>query len=159
MVSASYSFDEAGFSQFPYAWSPVAKPWEVAAYLRSKRLNVLGFLSRKGGFFHHMTTEPVTTETVIEAFDQFAAHKDPNAFAVVILDNAKMHHSKAFQRKLIDWMAHRIHLVYLSPYSSELNLIKKFWREIKYRWLPLTVYCSFYRLCEVVKHVCNGLRH
>jgi|TARA_R110000796_G_C14473958_1_gene425885 transposase len=154
-----YFFDEAGFSQsssLPYAWSPIGKPWEVTAYPHSKRLNVLGFLTRKDEFFHHMTTESVTTETVIEAFDQFAAHKDPNAFAVVILDNAKMHRSKAFQRKRIDWMAHRIHLVYLSPYSPELNLIEILWREIKYRWLPLTAYSSFDKLCEAVKNVCNG---
>jgi|TARA_R100001244_G_scaffold82550_1_gene64034 transposase len=154
-----YFFDEAGFSQsssLPYAWSPVGKPWEVTAYSRSKRLNVLGFLTRKGSFFHRMTTESVKTETVIEAFDQFAAQKSPDAFAVVVLDNAKMHRSKAFQRKIIDWMAHRIHLVYLSPYSPELNLIEILWREIKYKWLPLTAYSSFDKLCEAVKNVCDN---
>ncbi|AZM96524.1 hypothetical protein EI420_12895 [Vreelandella venusta] len=97
----------------------------------------------------------MTTETVIEAFYHFAAHKDPDAFAIVILDNARMHRSKAFQRKLIDWMAHRIHLVYLSPYSPELNLIEILWREIKYWWLPLTAYSSFDKRCEAVKKVGN----
>ncbi|NOG31886.1 IS630 family transposase [Halomonas sp. TBZ9] len=154
-----YFFDETGFSQsssLPYAWSPIGQPWEVTAYSHSKRLNVLGFLSRKGMFFHHMTMDTVNSETVIEAFDQFAAQKDPDAFAVVVLDNAKMHHSKAFRRKIIDWMTHRIHLIYLSPYSPELNLIEILWREIKYRWLPLTAYSSFDRLCQAVKGVCNG---
>ena len=55
------------------------------------------------------------------------------------------------QRKLIDWMAYRIHLVYLPLYSPELNLIEIFWCEIKYRWLPLTAYSSFDKLCEAVK--------
>ncbi len=126
------------------------------AYSRSKRLNVLGFLIRKGSFFHRMTTDSVKTEAVIEAFDQFAAQKRSDAFAVVVLDNANMRRSKAFQRKIIDWMAHRIHLVYLSPYSPELNLIEILWREIKYRWLPLTAYRSFDKLCETVKYVCDG---
>tara|TARA_R110000796_G_C14566946_1_gene435406 strand:+ start:5537 stop:6112 length:576 start_codon:yes stop_codon:yes gene_type:complete len=138
-----YFFDEAGFSQsssLPYAWNLVGKPWEVTAYSRSKRLNVLGFLTRKGSLFHRMTTESVKTETVIEAFDQFAAQKHADTFAVVVLDNARMHRSKAFQRKIIDWMVHRIHLVYLSPYSPELNLIEILWRDIKYRWLPLAAY-------------------
>ena len=110
----------------------------------------------EAGFSQSSSTESVTSEIVIEAFDQFAAHKDPDAFAVVVLDNARMHHSKAFQRKIVDWMAHRIHLVYLSPYSPELNLIEILWREIKYRWLPLTAYSSFDKLCDSVKNVCNS---
>ena len=53
----------------------------------------LGFLSRAGKLVYHTATEPVTTETVIEAFDQFVAQKDPDTFAVVVLDNASMHRS------------------------------------------------------------------
>ncbi len=83
----------------PYAWSPIGRPWEVTAYSRSRRLNVLGFLSRAGKLVYHTTTETVTTETVIEAFDQFVIQKDPDTFAVVVLDNASMHRSKAFRRK------------------------------------------------------------
>ena len=77
----------------PYAWSPIGRPWEVTAYSRSRRLNVLGFLSRAGKLVYHTTTETVTTETVIEAFDQFVIQKDPDTFAVVVLDNASMHRS------------------------------------------------------------------
>lgn len=154
-----YFFDESGFSQtssVPYAWGPIREPWEIPRYQHSQRLNVLGFLSRTGPFFHHVTTASVKTQTVIDAFDAFAAQKDPDTFVVIVLDNASMHRSKAFRRKILDWMSHRIHLVYLSPYSPELNLIEILWREIKYRWLPLTAYASFSRLCEEVEKVCNG---
>ena len=94
-----YYFDESGFSQssaVPYAWSPVGKPLEVAAYAHSHRLNVLGFLSRQGKLIYQSTTESVTTETVIAAFDHFIAQKDPDAFAIVVLDNASMHRSAAW---------------------------------------------------------------
>lgn len=43
----------------------------------SRRLNVLGFLSRAGKLIYHTTTGSVTTETVIDAFDQFVAQKKP----------------------------------------------------------------------------------
>lgn len=148
-----YYFDESGFSQtssVPYAWSLVGKPWEVTAYSHSHRLNVLGFVSRKGKLVYHTTTESVTTETVIEAFDQFVAQKDPDAFAIVVLDNASMHRSKAFKRKILEWMSHRVHLVYLSAYSPELNLIEILWRQVKYHWLPIDAYLSFDRLCDAV---------
>lgn len=117
---------------------------------------MLGFLSRTGKLVYHTSTESVTTETVIEAFDRFVAQKDPEAFAVVVLDNASMHRSKAFKRKILEWMSHRVHLIYLSAYSPELNLIEILWRQMKYAWLPLSAYLSFDRLCEEVHRLLGG---
>ena len=154
-----YYFDESGFSQsspVPYAWSPIGQPFEMTAYSHSRRLNVLGFLSRAGKLVYHTSTEPVTTETVIEAFDQFVAQKDPDTFAIVVLDNASMHRSKAFRRKRVEWMSQRVHLIYLSAYSPELNLIEILWRQMKYTWLPLSAYLSFERLREEVHRLLSG---
>lgn len=154
-----YYFDESGFSQassVPYAWSPIGKPWEVTAYSRGRRLNVLGFLGRAGKLVYHTTIGTVTTDTVIEAFDRFVVQKDPESFAVVVLDNASMHRSRAFRRRIVDWMSHRVHLVYLSAYSPELNLIEILWRQMKYTWLPLRAYLSFDRLCNEVHCLLNG---
>jgi transposase len=102
------------------------------------RLNVPGFLSRQGKLVYQTTSESVTTETVIAAFDHFIAQKAPDAFAVVMLDNASMHRSAAFQRKRLEWLDQRVHVVHLSTYSPELNLIEILWRQVKYAWLPLT---------------------
>jgi hypothetical protein len=135
----------------PYAWSPIGKPWEVTAYSRSRRLNVLGFLSRAGKLAYHTTTETVTTETVIEAFDQFVIQKDPDTFAVVVLDNASMHRFKAFRRMDVATCASD-----LSAYSPELNLIEILWRQMKYTWLPLSAYLSFERLREEVHCLLGG---
>ncbi len=154
-----YYFDESGFSQsspVPYAWSPIGQPFEMTAYSHSRRLNVLGFLSRAGKLVYHTSTEPVTTETVIEAFDQFVAQKDPDTFAIVVLDNASMHRSKAFRSKIMEWMSHRVHLVYLSAYSPELNLIEILWRQMKYAWLPLSAYLSFDHLSKEVCRLFDG---
>lgn len=88
------------------------------------------------------------TTTVIAAFDQFIAQKDPDTFAIVILDNASMHRSHGFGRKRLEWLNHRVHVIHLSTYSPELNLIEILWRRIKYSWLPLTAYESFATLCS-----------
>ena len=55
----------------------------------------------------------MTTETVIEAFDQFVAQKKADTFAVVMLDNASIHRSQVFRRKIVECMSHRVYLVYL----------------------------------------------
>ena len=98
----------------------------------------------------------MTTDTVIDAFDHFVAQKDPDTFAVVVLDNASMHRSKAFRRKILEWMSHRVHLVYLSAYSPELNLIEILWRQMKYAWLPLSAYLSFDNFCDEVHRLLAG---
>lgn len=140
----------------PYAWSPVGQPLELPAFSRSRRLNVLGFLSRRGKLIHHTTTATVTTEVVIEAFERLIEQKSPDAFAVVVLDNASMHRSALFQRKRLEWRAQRVHVVFLPPYSPELNLIEMLWRKIKYEWLPLSAYQSFQSLCSHVHEVLSG---
>lgn len=154
-------FGEEGFSQSSSLPSPtpggrLAKPGSYRLP-PCKRLNVVGFMSRQGQFFHHTTTETVTTDTVTEAFDQFVAQKASETYVVIVLENASMHCSKAFRRRVVDWMARRVQLVYLSPYSPELNPIEILWREIKYRWLPLTAYGSFNSSVKRSKK-CAGLR-
>ncbi len=72
------------------------------------------------------------------------------------LANASMHRSKAFMRKILEWMSHRVHLVYLSAYSPELNLIEILWRQMKYAWLPLSAYLSFDRLYDEVHRLLGG---
>jgi len=158
-IAELYYFDESGFSQssaLPYAWSPVGKPLEMTAYSRSRRLNVLGFLSRQGKLVYQSTTESVTTETVIAAFDHFIAQKAPDTFVIVVLDNASIHRSESFQRKRLEWLGQRVHVVYLSTYSPELNLIEILWRQVKYAWLPLTAYESFATLRSEVERILSA---
>ncbi len=98
----------------------------------------------------------MTTETVIDAFDQFADQKAPDTLAVMVLDNASMHHSKAFRRKMVEWMSQRVCLTYLSAYTPELNLIEILRRQMRYTWLPLSAYLAFEHLCDEVHRLLDG---
>ena len=154
-----YYFDEAGFSQvptLPYAWEPAGQMLELPAFSHSKRLNVLGFLSRRGRSLFHTTTGKVTTEVVIEAFEKLIAAKPREATTVVILDNARIHHSALFERRRSEWTDQQVFLIFLPPYSPELNVIELLWRKIKYEWLPIESYLSFGKLCENVQQVLSG---
>jgi len=154
-----YFFDESGFSQksaLPYVWSPSGQSVEIPARSHSQRLNVLGFLNKGGSLFYQATTDSVTTDVVIEAFEQFIARKDPETFIIIFLDNASMHRSLAFKQRCYEWMNHRVHIVYLSSYSPELNVIEQLWRKVKYEWLPLSAWLSFSNLCESVYEILDG---
>ena len=105
---------------------------------------------------YHTTTETVTTPVVIEAFDLLLEQKSPEAFTIVVLDNASMHRSASFQRKELEWSAQRLYVIFLPPYSPELNLIEILWRKIKYEWLPVSAYQTFQSLTGHVLKVLSN---
>lgn len=68
-------FDETGFDlqpTVPYAWQPIGEIIEVSSE-RSKRLNVLGFLTPDNRFESFCFEDSVNTDVVIACFDAFAS--------------------------------------------------------------------------------------
>ncbi|MER2531009.1 MAG: IS630 family transposase, partial [Candidatus Competibacter sp.] len=141
-----FYFDQSSFNLtpvVPYAWQARGQTLAIP----SARLNVLGFLSPTNQSHFRTVTGTVTSATVIAALNAFAA---PTAQAkklrLVVLDNAPIHISRAFQARILDWFRQGVALHWLPPYSPELNLIEILWRKIKYQWLPLRAYLSFNHL-------------
>jgi len=149
-------YDESGFSlnsNIPYRWSPIGEPLRIPANRFSKRINVLGFLNTQTkDLFHATTTDKVDTQVVIDLFDSFA--KQITKTTVCVLDNASIHTSKKFKAKIDEWEKLGLHLLYLPPYSPELNPIEMLWREMKYTWMDLNVLDSF---DDFYKHIQNML--
>jgi transposase len=139
-----WSFDESGFDlqpSVPYAWQPVGKTIEVPSN-RSKRLNVLGFLTPDNdleSFCFEGGT--VDTDVVVACFDKFAARKTSKP-RIVIIDNASTHTNAEFVIHLKRWEKKGVIVRSLPTYCSELNLIEILWRFIKYHWLPFSAYLS-----------------
>jgi len=153
-----YFYDESGFSlnsNIPYRWSVVGVPTPLPANRFSKRINVLGFLNTQTKhLFHRMTTDKVDTTCVVEFFDDFA--KQIKKATVVVLDNASIHTSKKFKEQIEKWEALGLYLLYLPPYSPELNPIEILWREMKYRWVDLNALISFDVFQKHVSRLLNG---
>jgi hypothetical protein len=149
-------YDESGFSlnsNIPYRWSPIREPLKIPANRFSKRINVLGFLNTQTkDLFHTTTTNKVNTQVVIDLFDSFA--KQIKKTTICVLDNASIHTSKKFKEKIDEWEKLGLHLLYLPPYSPELNPIEMLWREMKYTWMDLNVLNSFE---DFYKHIENML--
>ena len=149
LISLFY-FDESGFTTIPsvpYAWQPVGTTRELPSF-KSKRLNVLGFMSRGQQAFFHSAEGKVGSAQVAEAFDRFASryaaeyavHGKP---CVVTLDNAPWHTIRAFLDRVDGWVSCGVVVHYLPPYCPELNPIEILWRKIKHDWLPLACYASY----------------
>ena len=141
-----FYFDESGFSQepsVPYAWQPKGEQLRIPS-VKSKRINMLGFMNRSNDLFYYPVEGMVDSQTVINVFNDFAEQMaDPkyssgDRYTVVMVDNASIHTSRLFRDKLIDWAIEKKILVcYLPTYSPELNLIEILWQKVKYEWLNL----------------------
>ena len=161
-----FYFDESGFSQqpcVPYAWQQKGEQLRIPS-VKSRRVNVLGFMNRSNDLFYYPVIGSVTGNTVIEVFDDFAEKmQDPKyssneRYTLVIVDNASMHTCQKFRDRLDDWMIEkRLIVCYLPAYSPELNLIEILWREVKYAWLNIMTIIDFDAFQKELRRVLDAV--
>ena len=154
-----YYFDESGFClvpTLPYAWQRKGETIGLPSDAHTRRVNVLGFLSREHEPFFQSHEGRVDKDVVVNVFEQFINTQDGCQPVYIVLDNASTHRSKLFRAAAVEWEKRKnIILVYLPAYSPELNSIEILWRMIKYYWLPMSAYCSFDMLKKELSNILN----
>jgi transposase len=151
-----YYFDVAGFSlvpEVPYAWQDLGRKGTLGIPTSpSKRINVLGFMNPTANELRATKLiGSVNSDVIIDVMDAFC--DDLQGPAVVILDNAPVHTSKAVAANIDGWERRGLTLYFIPPYSPEFNLIEILWRKIKYEWIPAWAYVNMASLDEVLKEI------
>lgn len=152
-----YYFDESGFTLeplVPYAWQPKGQTIELPSS-KSRRVNVLGFLSKTHQFESFVFEGHIDAEVVIACFEELSTSIEKQTW--IILDNAPQHTSRAFKAHIPIWEKRGLFIKYLPAYSPELNLIEILWCFIKYQWLPLSAFESYSQLKNAVADVLKGV--
>jgi transposase len=148
-----YYFDESGFCltpSLPYAWQEKGQTIILKSG-SSKRLNVLGFLSKKNALQAYSCLGSVDSDVVIRCINDFC--KDLDKKTVLVMDNSPIHTSENVQAHIPVWKEKGLDIFYLPKYSPELNLIEILWRFIKYEWIDLDAYKSWTHLVNYVENV------
>jgi len=83
-----------------------------------------GAVNLSTGEHEFMEADAVNT-TFFEAFLRQIANVNPMLLKVVLLDNASYHKAKRLK------IPNNILLIFLSPYTPELNPIERFWQEVR----------------------------
>jgi hypothetical protein len=148
--------DESGFCLQPTVmrlWQPLDQTLGLPAQSHSKRLNAVGFWRESDNTLHfHTHLGRLGAAEFIEAVEtKLLPHLQRPT--VLVLDNARLHHSHLVKERLSQWRSQGLRLFFLPPYSPHLNPIEILWRELKYRWLPPTAYLNFQSLCDQVTTV------
>jgi transposase len=131
-----------------YGWIKIGQEKSLKANCGRQRLNINGAMNIE-------TLEPVTgfydtinAQSTIDLFAKIEA-KHPDADAIyIIVDNARYYHSCLLKEHV---EGTKIKLIFLPPYSPNLNLIERYWKFFKKKVLNNCYYETFgefKRACE-----------
>jgi transposase len=112
-------------------WSPLGvAPVEVARFHRDRRHQILPAYNQDGVLLSRVfqgTTDGAVFEDFIEQLPHHC-RPYPEHNSVLIVDNASFHHSDRIEQMCRDA---GVKLLYLPPYSPDLNPIEEFFAELK----------------------------
>lgn len=152
-----YYGDETQISEegyVPYGWQFKDENISIKS-ANGKRINCFGMITRDNVFEYATTYETINSNFIIEQIDIFS--RQIKKHTVIVLDNAKVHHSKAIKLMRKVWEKRRLFIFYLPPYSPHLNIIERLWKEIKARWIQVTDYESHDQLFYATKLILNEI--
>lgn len=150
-----YYADECGFNEtpsVPYGWQPKGAPLSIPS-TSGQGWNVFGIMSSDNQLFSNKTKNTIKSDFVIQAIDEFAKSPNRAPRSVIMIDNAKIHHSKAFKRNLETWQEQGVEIFYLPTYSPHLNRIETLWRKCKYEWLLPQDFVSWQTLTDKINYI------
>lgn len=131
-----------------YGWMKKGEETNLKSNSGRQRLNVHGAMNAETYEVIPLVSESnVNAESTIQLLEYLEELYPLAAVIYVILDNAKYHYSKSVQK----WeQSSRVKLVFLPPYSPELNLIERLWRIFKKKVL----YNKYFEKFEDFKKSC-----
>lgn len=140
--------DESGIEQGcckDYAWSRRGQPVQGKKSGKTyKRLNIIGAI-HKGKPLAPFTFYGSCNTDTFNLWVEKVLVPELTPGKVVILDNAAFHKSKK-TREIIEAVGCRV--IFLPPYSPDLNPIEKFWAQMK-KWIKESIH-KFGSLYEAI---------
>lgn len=110
-------------------WFLKGKQRIIPTYGQHQGVKLLGVLHYETGDVFCVEEERYDAEIFL-TFLEKVLERYPTGKIVMILDNARIHHAKLIQ-PFLEANKDRLELVFLPPYSPELNLIEGLWKWLK----------------------------
>ncbi|KQC48636.1 DDE endonuclease [Geobacillus sp. Sah69] len=103
--------------------------WKVPTYGHHAHVSVFGAVNVLNGdtVLHRAVAANATT---FLDFLKILKSRYPDQLIVLVLDNARIHHAKMV-RDFLRQEGESFHLIFLPPYSPQLNPIERLWKWLK----------------------------
>lgn len=122
-----------------YTWRAVGQPMAVPtsnARGITARLNLMGGVDFSSGeVFYREIDANTTGQDARDFIETLAQQADPACPTLVFVDRASVHTCNAVHNERTNWKKRGLIVVYLPPYSPELNWMEVQWRQLKYHAL------------------------
>ena len=110
-------------------WFIKGQQKKIPTYGKNAGVKLIGILDYTTGAVYCEEHERYDAKVFLN-FLEATLKRYPEGKIIMILDNARIHHAKLVQ-PFLDKMKYRIELMFLPPYSPELNLIEGLWGWLK----------------------------
>ena len=97
----------------PYGWQFKDENISIKS-AKGKKLNCFGMITRDNQFVYETTYETIDSNFIIEQINKFSYTIKKHT--VIVLDNAKVHQSKAMKAMQNIWAKRKLFVFYLPPY-------------------------------------------
>jgi len=131
-------------------WFMKGQQRKIPTYGKNAGVKLIGILDYGTGRVYCQEHEKYDA-VVFEGFLKDILKQYPTGKIIMILDNARIHHAKLLEPFLYANRA-RLELVFLPPYSPELNLIEGLWGWLKSRVINNVFYPTLSRVSVAVQN-------
>ncbi|WP_342413235.1 IS630 family transposase [Anoxybacillus suryakundensis] len=111
-------------------WSVKGRQKQIPTYGHHATVSLLGGVNIETGEFHRMETNQCNAQAFLQFLQYTFLDQYPDKHVVMVLDNAKIHRAKILQPFLHEH-EERLTLIFLPPYSPNLNLVERIWGWLK----------------------------
>ena len=128
-------YDEAFFrreSTITRGWYLKGSKQKVSCPLSKEKVGVLGAVSPREERIYSLIFDGCDSKTFIFYIKNLLEEYKGNRKIVLILDNASSHKSKIV-KEFVETIKDQLVLMYLPPYSPDLNPVERVWKDLRYR--------------------------
>jgi len=146
--------DECGIKYAPTltrCWALKGNQPQILTLGTHKCTTVLGAVDPLHGRVYSVLADRLTHVEFQVFLESLITHYKTPGKIVLVLDNARFHHAKALQ-PFLEQMKSKLELLFLPPYSPDLNPIERFWKFLR----KLVTHNTFY---ETVDNLITSLKH
>jgi len=116
-----------------------------------KKQDLIGVVAPLEGTIHIEFTEGLSSYQFQDFLEKLLVIYADKRKIIVILDNHRAHHARALE-PFLESVKEKLELVFLPPYSPELNPIERFWKFMRKQVTHNTFFATFEKLLDALRH-------